>query len=128
MLLMGTWYFAYKVAPLSAEFNVWKSVFLLLLMEVHVLRRLCQELLSITDFDLWGCLKPMTRLGWCQWVGAAIFAWGWLHQYCCHAILGSLREHRDRTVEYVIPYGDWFDIVSSPHYLAEMVILFHSLL
>ncbi|XP_022741604.1 polyprenol reductase 2-like isoform X2 [Durio zibethinus] len=214
MLLMGTWYFAYKVAPLSSEslsysaaashltggshvfsshkyrftsaedrFNVWKSVFLLLLMEVHVLRRLyetfhvfnysssarmhifgyltgvyfyiaaplslcasCvlevvnfladqiadfnvegQEMLSTTDFDLWRYVKPMTRLGWCQWAGAAIFAWGWLHQYCCHAILGSLREHRDQTVEYVIPHGDWFEIVSSPHYLAEMVILFLSL-
>ncbi|MBA0581672.1 hypothetical protein Gorai_023845 [Gossypium raimondii] len=68
---MGTWYFAYKVTPLSTEslsylaaanhltggslvfslyksrfssvddrFNVWKAVFLLLLMEIHVLRRL----------------------------------------------------------------------------------------
>ena len=76
MLLMGTWYFAYNVAPLSAEslsysaasshltggsyvfslhksrftsaedrFNVWKSVFLLLLMEVHVLRRLYETFL-----------------------------------------------------------------------------------
>lgn len=72
---MGTWYFAYKVAPLSVEslsysaaathltggshvfflhksrftsaedrFNVWKSVFLLLLMEVHVTRRLYETL------------------------------------------------------------------------------------
>ena len=40
---------------------------------------------------------------------------------------GSLREHRDRSVEYVIPLGDWFDIVSSPHYLAEMVVLSLSL-
>ena len=23
--------------------------------------------------------------------------------------------------EYVIPHGDWFEIVSSPHYLAEIV-------
>ncbi|XP_021301225.1 polyprenol reductase 2-like [Herrania umbratica] len=209
VLLMGIWWFAYKVAPLSVEslsysaaashltggfhvfslhksrlasaedrFNVWKSVFLLLLMEIHVLRRLyetlfvfnysssarmhifgyftgicfyiaaplslctfCalevvnfaadqvaefnvegQEMLSSTDFDLWGYVKPMTRLGWCQWAGAAIFAWGWLHQYFCHAILGSLRGHRDQTVEYVIPHGDWFNIVSSPHYLAEMII------
>ncbi|XWS29221.1 hypothetical protein CRYUN_Cryun24cG0009600 [Craigia yunnanensis] len=174
ILLMGTWYFAYKVAPLSAEslsypvaashltggshiftlhkyrftsaedrLNVWNAVFLLLLMEVHVLRRLyetfyvfnytssarmhifgyltglyfyiaaplslctfcavevvnfaadqvaefnveSQDMLSITNFDLRGYVKPMTRLGWCQWAGAAIYAWGWLHQYFCHAIL-----------------------------------------
>ncbi|KAE8721848.1 3-oxo-5-alpha-steroid 4-dehydrogenase family protein, putative isoform 2 [Hibiscus syriacus] len=80
-----------------------------------------QEMLSITDFDLWGYVKPITRLGWCQWAGAAIFSWGWFHQFCCHAILRSLRERGDRT-EYVIPHGDWFEIVSSPHYLVEMII------
>ncbi|TYI88839.1 hypothetical protein E1A91_D03G010800v1 [Gossypium mustelinum] len=220
-LLMGTWYFAYKVTPLSTEslsylaaanhltggslvfslhksrfssvddrFNVWKAVFLLLLMEIHVLRRLyetfqvfnyspsarmhivgyltgiyfytaaplslctfCvleafnfaadqvaefkvegQEMVSITDFDLWGYMKPLTRLGWCQWTGAVIFAWGWFHQLRCHAILvcvsaclnlslsGSLRERGDRTNKYVIPYGDWFEVVSSPHYLSEMIL------
>ncbi|PPD81996.1 hypothetical protein GOBAR_DD21079 [Gossypium barbadense] len=212
---MGTWYFAYKVTPLSTEslsylaaanhltggslvfslhksrfssvddrFNVWKAVFLLLLMEIHVLRRLyetfqvfnyspsarmhivgyltgiyfytaaplslctfCvleafnfaadqvaefkvegQEMVSITDFDLWGYMKPLTRLGWCQWTGAVIFAWGWFHQLRCHAILGSLRERGDRTNKYVIPYGDWFEVVSSPHYLSEMVILFNALI
>nr|KJB17675.1 hypothetical protein B456_003G010800 [Gossypium raimondii] len=165
-LLMGTW------------FNVWKAVFLLLLMEIHVLRRLyetfqvfnyspsarmhivgyltgiyfytaaplslctfCvleafnfaadqvaefkvegQEMVPITDFDLWGYMKPLTRLGWCQWTGAVIFAWGWFHQLRCHAILGSLRERGDRTGEYVIPHGDWFEVVSSPHYLSEMIL------
>ncbi|KAK9012262.1 hypothetical protein V6N11_040325 [Hibiscus sabdariffa] len=203
-LLMGIWYFAYKVAPLSSESlsYVAASVFLSLLMEIHVLRRLyetfhvfnysssarmhifgyltgiyfytaaplslCtfysleasnfaadqvaefkvegQEKLSITDFDLWGYVKPITRLGWCQWAGAAIFAWGWLLSCdscmcfrlfkqndacfvtCAHPdayflvlVQGSLRERGDQTAKYVIPHGDWFEIVSSPHYLAEMV-------
>uniref|UniRef100_A0A6N2MUV2 3-oxo-5-alpha-steroid 4-dehydrogenase C-terminal domain-containing protein n=1 Tax=Salix viminalis TaxID=40686 RepID=A0A6N2MUV2_SALVM len=35
---------------------------------------------------------------------------------------GSLREHVGKVDEYVIPCGDWFEIVSSPHYLAEIVI------
>lgn len=39
---------------------------------------------------------------------------------------GSLREHRGQTAEYVIPRGDWFDFISSPHYVAEMVIFFLS--
>ncbi|GAV75886.1 Steroid_dh domain-containing protein [Cephalotus follicularis] len=81
-----------------------------------------QEMLLDTEFDWWGCLKPITKLRWCQWVGVAIFAWGWVHQQRCHAILGSLREQRERTEEYVIPHGDWFELVSSPHYLAEMII------
>lgn len=46
-----------------------------------------QEMVSFTDFDLWGYMKPLTRLGWCQWAGAVIFAWGWFHQLRCHAIL-----------------------------------------
>lgn len=35
---------------------------------------------------------------------------------------GSLREHAEQIDEYVIPHGDWFEIVSCPHYLAEIVI------
>ncbi|CAL5015327.1 unnamed protein product [Urochloa decumbens] len=66
-------------------------------------------------------LKPLLNLGWSQWIGAAIFIWGSLHQIRCHAILGSLREHKDSD-EYVIPCGDWFSRVSCPHYLAELVI------
>ncbi|ONM14738.1 Polyprenol reductase 2 [Zea mays] len=68
-------------------------------------------------------LKPLLKLGWCQWIGAIIFIWGSLHQIHCHAILGSLREHKDSD-EYVIPCGDWFSRVSCPHYLAELVIYF----
>ncbi|VAH50261.1 unnamed protein product [Triticum turgidum subsp. durum] len=65
-------------------------------------------------------LKPLLKLGWCQWIGAIIFLWGSLHQIRCHAILGSLRENKDSD-EYVIPCDDWFSRVSCPHYLAELV-------
>ncbi|XP_017413047.1 polyprenol reductase 1 [Vigna angularis] len=59
--------------------------------------------------------------GWKHWISAAVFLWGWIHQYHCHKILGSLRHSTDAE-EYVIPHGDWFEIVSSPHYLSEIVI------
>ncbi|GLU19798.1 hypothetical protein SLE2022_360250 [Rubroshorea leprosula] len=208
-LMLATWCYAYKMAPLGVaalsfsvaashltdsshvfslhksrvadaqdRFEVWKSAFLLFLMEIHVLRRLYEtlyvfkysssarmhifgyltglyfyvaaplslcsfcafevlnfaadqvaefnvkgpEMLSVTEVDLWRYAMPVANLGWWQWVGAAIFAWGWIHQCRCHAILGSIREHRDQSDKYVIPSGDWFDMVSSPHYLAEMVI------
>ncbi|XP_074589275.1 polyprenal reductase 1-like [Curcuma longa] len=65
--------------------------------------------------------KPFIYLEWQQWIGAIIFFWGWLHQYYCHAILGSLRRNRQAD-EYVIPHGDWFAHVSCPHYLAEIII------
>ncbi|CAN6240574.1 unnamed protein product [Urochloa humidicola] len=68
-------------------------------------------------------MRPLLKLGWSEWIGAAIFMWGSLHQFRCHAILGSLRKLKDSD-EYVIPCGDWFNRVSCPHYLAEIVIYF----
>ncbi|OEL38183.1 Polyprenol reductase 1, partial [Dichanthelium oligosanthes] len=72
-------------------------------------------------------LKPLLKLGWCQWIGAVIFIWGSLHQIWCHAILGLLHEHKNSD-EYVIPCGDWFSRLSCPHYLAELVIYFGMLI
>ncbi|KAG6761603.1 hypothetical protein POTOM_034831 [Populus tomentosa] len=208
-----------RLMSLENRYRVWLSVFLLLLMEVQVSRRLFEtayvfkysasarmhifgyltglffytaapltlcctcapEVLKfgineVSEFILkgtssmqniefywWDFVNPLLKLGWCQWIGAVIFLWGWIHQHRCHAILvsghcnvklpkgslwklddfqcnevillyvcrteftsililGSLREHVGKADEYVIPRGDWFEIVSSPHYLAEIVI------
>ncbi|KAM3369133.1 hypothetical protein ACQJBY_017189 [Aegilops geniculata] len=158
------------------KYRVWRTVFVLLLMEIQVLRRLYETenvfryspsarmhivgyltglfyytaaplslasscLPEAIDFirgqivefivkgrarmpdlviDSPSLLKPLLKLGWCQWIGAIIFIWGSLHQIRCHAILGSLRENKDSD-EYVIPCGDWFSRVSCPHYLAELI-------
>ncbi|OVA12602.1 3-oxo-5-alpha-steroid 4-dehydrogenase [Macleaya cordata] len=166
------------VTSLEHRYRVWRTVFLLLLMELQVLRRLYETIyvfnyspsarmhilgyftglffytaaplslcsicapevfsfalrqvaefivkgrdkMPIIEFDWWGYVQPLTKLEWVQWIGAAIFIWGWIHQRHCHAILGSLREHKEYDNKYVIPYGDWFKYVSSPHYLAEIVI------
>ncbi|KAF7143953.1 hypothetical protein RHSIM_Rhsim05G0067900 [Rhododendron simsii] len=75
-----------------------------------------------SEFDWWEFVGPLMKLRWNSWLGMAIFFWGWIHQRRCHAILGSLRENSEQADEYVIPHGDWFDYVSSPHYLAEIVI------
>ncbi|BFG41391.1 hypothetical protein CerSpe_276650 [Prunus speciosa] len=204
LLLVTTWMYAYKTVPLvyptfaghltggshifswhkshsipiSYRYGVWRSVFLLLLMEVQVLRRLfetiyvfnysssarmhifgyltglffytaaplslcCNNALEVykfslnavaefivkgkttvqhMEFDWLEFVSSLLKLRWLQWTGAVIFFWGWIHQRNCHAILGSLREHRGQNDEYVIPHGDWFEVVSSPHYLAEIVI------
>nr|XP_010919154.1 polyprenol reductase 1 isoform X1 [Elaeis guineensis] len=165
------------VASVEHKYLVWRTVFVLLLMEAQVLRRL-HETLNVFNYSpsarmhifgylaglffyvmaplslgsscapealsyaggqiaqfivkgrarmpdlevhLWELLKPFIILGWCQWIGAAIFIWGSLHQLRCHAILGSLRENKGAD-EYVLPHGDWFEYVSCPHYLAEIVI------
>lgn len=160
------------------KYGIWKSVFLLLLMEAQVLRRLLESIyvfkyspsarmhiagyltgiffytaaplslcstysmevfknllnliaefvvkgkdgMQVTEFDLWGHVIPLLQLKWYAWVGAALFFWGWIHQHRCHAILGSVRENGHKADEYAIPEGDWFEYVSSPHYLAEIVI------
>ncbi|GMH02811.1 hypothetical protein Nepgr_004650 [Nepenthes gracilis] len=172
----------HKPRSTSAEhrYRVWRSVFLLLLMEVQALRRLYESIyvfnysisarmhvfgylmglffytaaplslcsnsapeafefatnrvaefvvkgknqMPVRELDLWGYVLPLTRFGWSQWIGLAIFLWGSVHQCRCHTILGKLREDKEHTAEnqYVIPCGDWFDLVSSAHYLAEIVI------
>lgn len=167
-----------RSTPIEQRYMVWRSVFLLLLMEVQVLRRLFETIyvfnyspsarmhifgyltglffytagplslccncasdvyefaangvaefivrgksqMPAIEFDWLEFVNPLMKLGWRQWIGAAIFCWGWIHQRHCHAILGSLRDHVEQVEEYVIPHGDWFEIVSSPHYLAEIVI------
>ncbi|KAF5764451.1 putative polyprenol reductase [Helianthus annuus] len=208
ILLAAVWYYAIKMLPSLIEqdvfstitshltggshafslnkslsmrehvYNVWLSVFLLLLMEAQVLRRfyetiyvfdyspsarmhifgylaglffytaaplsLCctfapevfdfvknlvaefivkgKDRMSKPEFNIWMFVTPFLRLRWYAWIGAVIFFWGWVHQYRCHEILGSLREKTEKLEEYVIPYGDWFEYVSSPHYSAEIVI------
>lgn len=208
ILLVAVWFYAIKMLPSLIEhdlfstitsqltggshafswhkslstrehvYNVWLSVFLLLLMEVQVLRRfyetiyvfnysssarmhifgylaglffytaaplsLCctfapevfefvknlvaefivkgKDRMSKPDFNIWMFVTPFLRLRWYAWIGAAIFLWGWVHQLRCHEILGSLREKTETLEEYAIPYGDWFEYVSSPHYSAEIVI------
>lgn len=203
-LLAMTWVYAYRMVPNVSEsfsystitsyltggssfrtgsdklreiYAAWEAVFLLLLMEVQVLRRLYESIyvfnyspsarmhilgyltgmffyiaapLSLcgdcaieafgllenlltefivkgknqmqgTELEFFQVLSPLIKLGWKHWIGLAVFSWGWIHQYRCHRILGSLRDSR-QVDEYVIPRGDWFEIVSSPHYLSEIVI------
>ncbi|KAK3415799.1 hypothetical protein EUGRSUZ_H01470 [Eucalyptus grandis] len=164
--------------PLKHRYVVWKSVFLLLLMEIQVLRRLYENIyvfnyspsarmhifgyltglffytaaplslcsnfvvevyefsanqvsefivrgkdhMASGEFDWWEFVNPLMKLGWHHWIGAIIIFWGWIHQHQCHRILGSLRECREESHEYVVPHGNWFELVSCPHYLAEIVI------
>ncbi|KAH7430732.1 hypothetical protein KP509_08G012000 [Ceratopteris richardii] len=66
-------------------------------------------------------------LDWSCWIGAAIFMFGWIHQHRCHSILASLRAKdaaKNVSYEYKVPFGDWFEYVSSAHYLAEFVMYF----
>ncbi|CAM9003875.1 unnamed protein product [Rhodiola kirilowii] len=117
-----TGYYFYVAVPLSLCHGCVLDVLNFAADQVAEFSVMGQEKVSVMEYDFWGYLKPMTKLGWCQFAGAAVFLWGWVHQRDCHAILGSLRRHKSDQDKHVIPRSDWFDYVSSPHYFAEMVI------
>ncbi|KAM5340916.1 polyprenal reductase [Glossophaga mutica] len=62
---------------------------------------------------------------WFHIFGMMMFIWSSAHQYKCHVILGNLRKNKAGAVVHCthrIPYGDWFEWVSSPNYFAELMI------
>ncbi|KAL8472305.1 hypothetical protein ACS0TY_029501 [Phlomoides rotata] len=114
--------FFYTAAPLSFCCKYSWEVFNFVEDIIAVFIVKGKDIIQFGDFDLLGHVNPLMQLKWCTWIGAALFFWGWYHQYRCHAILGSLRENKHKDNDYEIPHGDWFEYVSSPHYLAEIVI------
>ena len=70
------------------------------------------------------CLNPFYQeITWLHFLGTFLFFWASYHQYQCHTILGKLASWTaDGTKIYKVPNGDWFEHVSSPHYLAEILI------
>ncbi|XP_057752502.1 polyprenol reductase 2-like isoform X1 [Arachis stenosperma] len=113
--------FFYLAAPLSLCADCALDVFYFLVNLVTKFIVVGKDHMPPVEVELWQVVNPLVRLGWRHWIGAAAFFWGWIHQQRCHKILGSLRDSR-QAEEYAIPHGDWFEIVSSPHYLSEMVI------
>ncbi|CAN7012661.1 unnamed protein product [Brassica rapa subsp. trilocularis] len=114
--------FFYAAAPLSLCINIAPEVVTFAGNQVAEFIAKGKSHTSAPEFDLFSSLSPLMKLGWCQMIGAVIFLWGWIHQRRCHAILGSLRKSPSQAKEYIIPHGDWFEMVSSPHYLAEIVL------
>ncbi|KAM6150345.1 polyprenal reductase [Erethizon dorsatum] len=69
--------------------------------------------------------NPLMQARWFHILGMMMFIWSSVHQYKCHVILGSLRRNKAGMVihcNHRIPFGDWFEHVSSPNYLAELLI------
>ncbi|KAI4351242.1 hypothetical protein L6164_005619 [Bauhinia variegata] len=114
--------FFYVAAPLSLCSNCALEVYEFTARRVAEYIVKSKSQIPVTEFESWHILNPLLKLGWQQWIGAAVFFWGWIHQQQCHAILGSLREHSKQINDYIMPHGDWFEVVSCPHYLSEIVI------
>ncbi|KAL7981783.1 hypothetical protein Chor_000840, partial [Crotalus horridus] len=62
---------------------------------------------------------------WYHVLGLVMFCWASVHQHRCHVILANLRKDKSGKVvslDHSIPFGDWFEMVSCPHYFAEFLI------
>ena len=63
---------------------------------------------------------------WRYFVAVGVFLWASLHQHRCHHILADLRHVGKGTDtadhSYHQPNGDWFELVSCPHFFAEVII------
>ncbi|XP_061440600.1 polyprenol reductase [Rhineura floridana] len=62
---------------------------------------------------------------WYHILGVLMFIWASVHQHRCHVILANLRKNKLGKVvnlDHSIPFGDWFELVSCPHYFAELLI------
>ncbi|NXV82943.1 PORED reductase, partial [Atlantisia rogersi] len=62
---------------------------------------------------------------WYHIVGVMMYIWASLHQHRCLVILSNLRKSTSGKVvslSHGVPFGDWFERVSCPHYFAELLI------
>ncbi|XP_064305526.1 polyprenol reductase [Phalacrocorax carbo] len=65
------------------------------------------------------------QICWYHIVGVVIYIWASLHQHRCLVILANLRKSKSGKVlslSHSVPFGDWFERVSCPHYFAELLI------
>ena len=65
------------------------------------------------------------ELRWYHVCGLLLFSYASFHQYKCHVILANIRSgHKSETngVRYSLPTGDWFELVTNPHYFAEILL------
>lgn len=64
----------------------------------------------------------------CLLIGCCLFSFGVVHQTRAHRILSAIRRPASLDYngppKYSIPEGDWFQLVSMPHYTAELIIYF----
>jgi hypothetical protein len=57
--------------------------------------------------------------------GSILFLWAFCCQYKAAVSLANLRKDKKGsivTLEHRVPHGDWFELVSSPHNMAEILM------
>ncbi|NWX23368.1 PORED reductase, partial [Aegotheles bennettii] len=82
---------------------------------------LCQVPANVRDGK---CLLSV-QICWYHIVGVTMYIWASLHQHRCLVILANLRKNKSGKVislSHSVPFGDWFERVSCPHYFAELLL------
>ncbi|XP_029904630.1 polyprenal reductase [Myripristis murdjan] len=67
----------------------------------------------------------LSQLDWLHVAGTALYIWASLLQHHCMVTLARLRTGNSGTVQTLahrVPEGGWFNLVSCPHYFAELLI------
>ncbi|XP_019408683.1 PREDICTED: polyprenol reductase [Crocodylus porosus] len=81
---------------------------------------LCQVPVNVRNGNsLW------MHISWYHILGISVYIWASIHHNRCHVILAKLRKNKSGNVvslNHSIPFGDWFERVSCPHYFAELLI------
>ncbi|CAB1332081.1 unnamed protein product [Coregonus sp. 'balchen'] len=84
---------------------------------------LCSDPLIIEEGS--PALPLLSQLRWYHMAGAVLFSWASLLQHRSLVLLARLRTGGSGTVETLahrVPSGGWFELVSCPHYFAELLI------
>ncbi|XP_026088497.1 polyprenol reductase-like isoform X2 [Carassius auratus] len=108
--------------------DAWKELHLsILLLQVllwiHSFRRLLECLFVSVFSNVPGPL--FNQLTWHQVIGTLLFIWASLLQNRSLSLLAKMRTDSSGKVEtlaHKMPCGGWFNLVSCPHYLAELLI------
>lgn len=68
-----------------------------------------------------GTFIQLNDIGINHVLGITLFIWATIHHHRAHIIFANLRKGK-HDKSHKIPHGDWFEYVSCPHYLAEILI------
>ncbi|GAB6026900.1 Steroid 5 alpha-reductase 3 [Chamberlinius hualienensis] len=121
-------YECYRISVFSPQANMHISHYILgLVFYLNVITSIMAEAPGFTKqgFDHIS-FKNVQSWRWYQPVAIGCYFWAAWHQHRCMVILASLRKNgKDATTSgYKIPFGDWFNFLSTPHYSAEILIYF----
>lgn len=64
----------------------------------------------------------LTNVTLMQVLAAGLFIWAMKHQRIAHKILARTKRQAQQSGGYGLPSGDWFELVSCPHYTAECLL------